>query len=160
LIQIGLEGTDGYRKSEAEFFSNRNFNIHYQELEPKISLQPNTSFRASLMFKYTEKNNSLDLGGEKAISRNAGAEIRYNILSKGSLLLNTNYIVNSFTGTNNTTLAFEMLDGLQAGQNITWSLSYQRNLGNNMQLNLSYNGRTAQSSPTIHTGGVQVRAFF
>jgi hypothetical protein len=160
LIQIGLEGTDGYRKSEAEFFSNRNFNIHYQELEPKISLQPNTSFRASLMFKYTEKNNSLDLGGEKAISRNAGVEIRYNILSKGSLLLNTNYIVNSFTRTNNSTLAFEMLDGLQAGKNIIWSVSYQRNLSNNMQLNLSYNGRTAESSPTIHTGGVQVRAFF
>ncbi len=160
LIQIGLEGTDGYRKSEAEFFANRNFNIHYQELEPKISLQPNTAFRASLMFKYIEKQNSLDLGGEKAISRNAGAEIRYNILSKGSLLLNTNYIVNSFSGLPNTTLAFEMLDGLQAGQNITWSLSYQRNLGNNMQLNLSYNGRTAESSPTVHTGGVQVRAFF
>jgi hypothetical protein len=160
LIQIGLEGTDGYRKSEAEFFANRNFNIHYKETEPKISLQPNTAFRASLLFKYIEKQNSLNLGGEKAISRNAGAEIRYTVLSKGSLLLNTNYIVNSFTGAENTTLAFEMLDGLQAGKNVTWSVSYQRNLGNNMQLNLSYNGRTAESAPTIHTGGVQVRAFF
>ncbi|MBA3901509.1 MAG: hypothetical protein H0X62_15115, partial [Bacteroidetes bacterium] len=86
--------------------------------------------------------------------------IKYSILDKGNLLFNLNYIVNEFNEAENTLLAFEMLEGLQIGNNITWSLSYQRNLANNMQINLNYTGRTSDAAPTVHTGGVQVRAFF
>jgi hypothetical protein len=36
----------------------------------------------------------------------------------------------------------------------------QRTLGNNLQLNLSYNGRKSEAIKAVHTGNVQVRAFF
>jgi hypothetical protein len=60
----------------------------------------------------------------------------------------------------NSTLGFEMLEGLATGDNYTWSLTYQRTLSNNMQINLNYDGRKTPLSKIIHTGGIQVRAFF
>ncbi len=53
-----------------------------------------------------------------------------------------------------------MLEGLQEGANMTWELTNQQNLSKHMQLSVSYNGRHSEDIPIIHTGGVQVRAFF
>jgi hypothetical protein len=53
-----------------------------------------------------------------------------------------------------------MLEGLLPGRNYVWNLTWQRTLVNNMQLNLSYDGRKSGEGKIIHTGGLQVRAFF
>jgi hypothetical protein len=53
-----------------------------------------------------------------------------------------------------------MLDGLVPGNNVTWNIGYQRTLANNMQVNFNYDARKTEGNKTIHTGGVQVRAFF
>ncbi|MDQ3190034.1 MAG: hypothetical protein M3Q58_00410 [Bacteroidota bacterium] len=160
IFALNLATTIGVKTSESEFLTNRNFEINYSEIEPRFVYQPNTNFRISLIYKYLEKINSPDLGGEKAFTHNMGSEIKYSVLSKGNLLVNLNYIINEFNAPSNTLMAFEMLEGLQVGQNITWSISYQRNLSANMQLSLNYTGRTSEDLPAVHTGGVQVRAFF
>jgi hypothetical protein len=53
-----------------------------------------------------------------------------------------------------------MLDGLKKGKNYTWTASWQQPLSKNLQLSLSYNGRKSENNKIIHSGGVQVRAFF
>jgi hypothetical protein len=53
-----------------------------------------------------------------------------------------------------------MLEGLQAGQNLTWRLLLQKNLTQFLDINLNYQGRKSQSSQTIHTGNIQLRAYF
>jgi len=66
----------------------------------------------------------------------------------------------TYNGETNTSLANEMLSGLKPGTNVTWSLSIQRNLSNNLQVDITYNGRRSEGVPIIHVGGAQVRAFF
>ena len=46
------------------------------------------------------------------------------------------------------------------GSNLTWSVNFQRQLANGLQINLNYNARKSQDAEIIHTGGVQLRAFF
>ena len=157
---LSLLTANGEKSSISEFFNNRNFEIKSVEIEPKFTFQPNAKFRVSLMYVYEEKSNSEFFGGEDLVSQKAGTEIRYNLASKGSFRAGFNYIQNKFTITNNASLAYEMLEGLQQGSNITWELTYQQNLSKHMQLSLNYNGRKSEDTPTIHTGGVQVRAFF
>jgi hypothetical protein len=53
-----------------------------------------------------------------------------------------------------------MLEGLKPGRNYTWSISIQRTLGANMQLNFIYDGRASEGNPVVHTGNMQVRVFF
>ncbi len=150
----------GKRSTSSDFLTNRNYNIDYITAETKFSYQPGTTFRVSVKGEYTEKKNDQDLGGELAEIQDYGTELKYNVVSKGSFLATFNFINIAYNGLTNTSLAFEMLNALQVGKNYTWGLSFQRNLANNMQLSVNYSGRQSEDAPTIHTGGVQVRAFF
>ena len=82
------------------------------------------------------------------------------MLSKGSLLFKVTYIKIKYNSIENTPVAYEMLEGLKAGNNATWSVSYQRNLSGNLQLTLNYEGRKSQNVNMVHVGSVQLRAYF
>ena len=53
-----------------------------------------------------------------------------------------------------------MLGGLQPGKNFTWSLYAQKKILSYLDLNLNYSGRATNSSDTIHTGSIQLKAYF
>lgn len=144
----------------SEFFANRNFDLKINEVEPGFSFQPSAKMKISALFNYKEKTNLPIFGGEKSITKKGGLELRFNIAAKGSLRAMYNYIDNTFSETDNVSLEFEMLEGLQRGVNNTWEVTFQQNLSKYMQLSLNYNGRKSENSKVIHTGGVQVRAFF
>lgn len=160
VYTITLLGANGIKTNLSEFFSNRNYYLNIYEIEPKFSVQPSVKFRASVFYNLEQKINDTIYGGEELISQTLGTELRYNVASKGSFRATFSYIKNEFTLTNNSALAYEMMEGLQPGTNMTWELNYQQNLSQHMQLSLNYNGRVSNDSPVIHTGGVQVRAFF
>lgn len=154
------EAEVGTRTASSDFLNGHNYDIDYVEVRPKLTYQPGTKFRVSLTGRVSGKDNDSEMGGERAEISDVGMELRYNEVGKGSLLMNFNYINISYTGLANTSLAFEMLESLKTGQNYTWGISYQRQLGQNLQMNLNYSGRQTPDNPMIHTGGVQVRAFF
>lgn len=166
---LGLEsrGEQGAKvsKSNAVVLSSRNYNIFYQQVEPKLNIQPGTLWRLSLLFNYKEQKNRISknangIGGEKSIVRKTGLEFTLSTPEKGSLFVNGNLIQIYYSGLPESPVGFEMLDGLQPGLNATWGVSYQRTLSNNLQLSLNYNGRQSPGLNMIHTGGVQARAFF
>jgi len=157
--------TDGDKVNKSDVFSSRNFDINYFSVEPEIAFQPNTKIRVSLFYNYTEKKNSPNpddetLGDELAINQTIGTDVKFNSVGKGSFLMNFSFIQNRYNGETSSSLAFEMLEGLQPGQNATWSVSYLRTIAKNLQLSLNYNGRKSKDINMIHAGGVQVRAFF
>lgn len=157
---LNLVSGDGVKSNRSEFFTNRNFLITLKKMQPKITFQPGTSYRVAVSYEYAEKNNHMDYGGEKSVQQKMGLEVRVNAVEKGSLLSNVNFISINYNGATNSSLAFEMLEGLLPGNNITWTVSYQQTLANNLQVSLNYNGRTAEKTKAVHSGGVQVRAFF
>lgn len=157
---VVLEQEVGERISNSNVIDGRNFDIEYFNLKQTLSYQPGTTFRLSFINDYSEKTNSAALGGEKAQLIDLGLEGRFNKIEAGSIFGQFNYIMIDYTGNANNSLAYEMLDGLQNGNNITWAAGVERTLGKNLQLSLSYNGRKSSDIPSIHTGNVQVRAFF
>ncbi len=166
---LGLEsrGEQGSKiaRSNAVVLSSRNYNIFYQQIEPKLNIQPGTLWRISVLFNYKEQSNraqenAAGIGGEKSIVRKSGLEFTLSTPEKGSLFINGNLIQINYSGLPESPVGFEMLDGLQPGLNATWGVSYQRTLSNNLQLSINYNGRQSPRLNMIHTGGVQARAFF
>ena len=67
---------------------------------------------------------------------------------------------NKFTGNELSPVAFQMLEGLQPGENLTWRLLVQKNLTDYLDININYQGRKSETSQAIHTGSIQLRAFF
>lgn len=155
-----LEQETGTRLSGSDFLEGRNYSIDYISLKPTFSYQPSTSFRANLSGTYTSKENDPNLGGEEAEIVDFGADLRLSKIEKGTYFVQINYITIDYVGAVNNSLSYEMLEGLQNGQNITWAAGVQRNLGQNLQLSLTYNGRKSEDTRSVHTGNVQVRAFF
>ena len=82
------------------------------------------------------------------------------MLSKGSLLTKINFVNIKYNSTDQSSVAYEMLEGLKTGNNATWSLSYQKNLSGNLQLTLNYEGRKSKEISPVHVGSVQLRAYF
>lgn len=156
---LRLNGTLGRKKNRSDYAANRNYFIEYVELAPIFAYQPGSAFRIALNTKFTEKKNNSEIN-EKATLRDIGIDVRLNQAQKGSFNLRLNYINISYNALLNSSIAFEMLQGLKTGNNFTWGLSYQRKIAKNLQLNFNYNGRKSEATQTIHAGGMELRAFF
>ena len=148
----------GKKEHKSEYFESKNYNIDYLNNNVELSYQPGVKYRISFNYKYSEKQNKL--GFEKSSSNDFGVEFRFNVVNKGNLTSKINFIQIKYNDNTSTPIAYEMLEGLYPGNNGTWSVLYQRNLSNYLQLTLNYTGRVSEDVPIIHTGSVQLRAFF
>jgi hypothetical protein len=155
-----VEAERGTVSNGSDLLTGRTYRVAQDGLKPRITWQPNTSVRAIASFKYTDKKNRPEFGGERALIADFGAEFRYNTAGKGSILVTANRVSIRFNGEPNSPIGNELLSGLKPGTNLTWSLGIQRNLSNNLQVDLTYNGRRSEGVPIVHVGGAQVRAFF
>ena len=160
IYQLNLEGKQGRKGSGAEFYSNRNYQISYNSIKPSITYLQGSGVKIKLFFEQTSKSNQLELGGESNLSKKFGSEINVRKVGKGSMIISGSYLINEYDGDVNSPISFQILEGLQPGRNGLWEVTYQRTIAKYLQLNLRYNGRVSESDPVIHTGSVQVRAFF
>ena len=160
LFLLENEGKLGRKVSAADYISTRDYDLDYYSLGPRFTFQPGVSFRTAIYYGYTEKKNNPLNGGELGIQHKIGSEVRFNKVGKGSITLEMNFLQLSYDGAIENSLAYEMLEGLQPGNNGTWQASYQRTIGKYLQLDLSYNGRSSEEVKPIHAGTVRVRAYF
>ena len=159
-FMLNSQLTKEIKKNSSTYMTNRNYDIENIEINNRISFQPNTLFRVAINGRYSEKRNSIEYGNEKAFINDIGLELRRSKRDKG-LLNGELHLVNiNYNGESSSTIGFEMLEGLQLGKNITWKLGFQKNMSNNIQISINYNGRKSEENRAIHTGSMQMRAFF
>lgn len=151
---------NGIKGLSSQLFTERNYKIEYFSFQPELGYQFNSDFKTTLTLNLKHQKNGSEYGGEKTFNTKIGTILRYNVIKKGTISAQLNFINNKFDGESNTAVAYELLDGLQSGSNVTWSVGFQRTISNGIQLNFNYEGRKSNSVKTIHTGGVQVRAYF
>jgi len=138
--------------------ASKNYNLELINNEANLSFQPDVNMQFSLIHQYLQKTNSTGL--EQSKSNKIGVEFRYSSKKEANLSASVNYINIVFNADGNSSLAYEMLEGLTAGNNITWVMMFQKNLANNLQLIVNYNGRKSGENKIVHSGGMQLRAFF
>ena len=148
------------KSNASTYMQNRNFNIENKEIFNRLSFQPNTMFRIAVNARYSEKSNDVEYGNEKAFLKDLGIELRESKRDKGLFNAELHFVNINYNGESNSTIGFEMLEGLQPGSNVTWKISFQKKMSNNIQFSLSYNGRKSEENRAIHTGSMQMRAFF
>lgn len=139
-------------------FNNRNFSINSFSIEPKISYTYLTMFRLQTSYRFSKKNNKEMYGGEEAINNIIMAEAKYNAVNTTSLMARLTLNNINYTGNNASTISYIMLDALVPGKNYLWNLELTKRLGNNLELNISYEGRKPGDNKTIHIGRAGIRA--
>lgn len=156
-FSIEAAGQMGTKLANADYTSGRNFDINYHYIKPSFIIQPSTSFRFSIDTRYSEKFN---VDGESSYVGEAGFQVKYNQANKGSFQAGMAYIAINYNGNENSALGFEMLESLKPGNNYTWNAGYQRSVSKNLQISIQYTGRKTETNKAIHSGGMEVRAFF
>jgi len=79
---------------------------------------------------------------------------------KAALSGEVNFFSNTFEGNANSPVGYQMMEGLQPGKNFTWNILAQKKIIKFLDLNFSYFGRKTETSKTVHTGSVQLKAYF
>lgn len=153
------EFKNGEKKALSEAASERNFTIDYFSVRPEFGIQYSTELRWSLSYLFLTQKNKLP-SAEESIQHKLSAELKYNAGGKSSIQTQFNFIYNDFTGNSNSAIAYELLEALQPGRNLTWSANWQKNIGPSLQISVLYDGRSSVGSKTIHAGSMQARAFF
>jgi hypothetical protein len=157
LLNFGSKTIDSEMSSEN--YSARNYLLKGYQLAPKISYLFSKNASWDLFYEYQSKKNNLGSLETLAQSR-FGTSFTYS--SEKKLTMNGEFSIyeNGFVGSGLTPVAYEMLEGLQPGSNSTWRLLIQKNLTDYLDINLNYQGRKSENSNAIHTGNVQLRAYF
>ena len=125
----------------------------------KISYLLNNQTRFELFYQFSNKANSLG-AMETLDHQNLGFSFSYANTEKISINGEFNYINNDFTGSAFSPVAYQILEGLQPGVNFTWRLLFQKRITKYLDANVSYFGRDSKNTNTIHSGSIQLRAYF
>lgn len=159
---ITVDTRVGNKFNEAENFETRNFNIRFLETEPTLNLQLSRKARLSFGYSYKRKNNQTTLV-EMQAKVNAHSLIssaKVNLKDRNNLLVRLELASIEQTGSAGFSGDYELREGLQPGFNAIWQGFLTVYVMGNVELGLTYDGRASRGNSTVHTGRVQVRAFF
>lgn len=152
----------GNKRSEAELFPSRNFNLQFVETAPQINFQLSRKLRLTGGYTYKFKKNitaSQEVDTRINMHKFA-ASSRWNITERNNISGRLEFIHINQKGEATFSGQYELREGLQTGANAIWQLLTSYYLLENVELSINYDGRVSTEKSVIHTGRMQIRAFF
>ena len=146
-------------ESFSENFSSKNFNIDEFRINPKLSYLLNDKVRFDAFYQFTNKDNTIG-SLETLTQQKYGVSFTLTDTQNAAISGEINFFSNDFEGNANSPVGYQMMEGLQPGKNFTWNLLAQKKITQFLDLNLNYFGRKTETSKTIHTGTIQLKAYF
>lgn len=156
---INLLSTVEQNESSSENFTSKNFNIDEFRINPKLSYLLNDNVKFDAFYQYKNKDNTIG-NLETLKQQKYGVSFALSNSQKAAISGEVNYFSNDFKGNSNSPVGYQMMEGLQPGKNFTWNLLAQKKITQFLDLNLNYFGRKTETSKTIHTGTIQLKAYF
>jgi hypothetical protein len=148
----------GIQSRYNEFPKSGNYEISYTKAQLELQYAGLKNQESRLIFSLDNKKNRLF--SESLISYRADLKYLATKLGKNTLSGELSYIHNNFEGNTRSPAAYEMMQGLKDGNNVSWSISIQTEITEYLQLNLMYSGRKSDEAESIHTGNLSIRALF
>lgn len=144
------------KKRFAQAFTNRNYNIEEYAFKQSYVFEWARQKQWTTSLFYANKDNVSGNETLKMLDVNTRLDIK--LKTNQFFNLSLSYVNNNFTGDQETSVGYEMLEGLKDGNNIICILGWQKKLNKSMSLVLNYQGRKSQGIQMIHTGQIQIRA--
>jgi len=156
---INLQTNFEKNSNKSDNFISKNYLLKQFLINPKVSYLLDNNKQFDLFYQFIEKSNLIQ-NLENLEQHRLGVSAVFTQNQKAAINIEFNYFSNQFKGTQNTPVSYQMMEGLQIGNNYTWSLIMQKRLTKYLDLNINYFGRKSDISRTIHTGTVQLKAYF
>lgn len=141
-------------------FRSRTFSITAWGNRYALSYQPSDQLLLTASHQVRSAEGLSTQGSLLLVQQNSGLECTYNAAETLSFEARLNYIFNGFKGDARSPAGYDLLQALQPGRNATVDLTLRRTLLKNIVISLNYAGRFGRQSFAVHTGNVQIKAFF
>lgn len=163
-VTFNLNGTQGSRSFKSPIADGRTYKIEYNGVEPNFVFLYSNRFRLTTAYKFENRSNQKQFGGEQANVHSLSLETKWSTPSVGNLLARASYNNINYSGTANTPLSYVMLESLAKGNNWLWYLNWTTRLSKTIEFSIEYDGRKvgkgsgATNQKAIHTGSMSLRA--
>ncbi|PAM92553.1 hypothetical protein B4N84_22875 [Flavobacterium sp. IR1] len=143
----------------SEDFIEKNYDLQGYQIAPKISYLFSKNTSLDFFYEFQSKENQIG-DSETLLQNRIGTSFSFAGDKKVTINGEFSFYQNKFSGNEFSSVGFQMLEGLQQGQNLVWKLLLQKNITQFLDVNVNYQGRKSETGNTIHTGNVQLRAYF
>jgi len=157
-MDIVLNARKGIRGNRSQFFDDRNYELSQFEAGPELNVILKDKFRLTGLYQLLLQENTS--GAERFTSHKLSIESVWRRNRSSDIRAQLSMIQIDYSTLGNIPIDFAILQGLQNGSNLLWSLQFNIRLNESLILTVQYNGRNTGEAKTIHTGSAQVRANF
>lgn len=157
-MDIVINGRRGIRGNRSQYFADRNYNLSQYDISSELNAIIKDRFRVTGVYQFLSQKNTL--GDERLTSQKISVESVWRRTSSSDLRGSLSLVEINYSSSGHNAVDFAILQGLQNGTNLLWSLQFNTRLNVSLILTLQYNGRHTGDAKTIHTGNAQVRANF
>ncbi|MEW5674719.1 hypothetical protein ABGT15_00210 [Flavobacterium enshiense] len=154
-----INGKTLFSETTTENYASRNYRIEGFMVGPKISYLFSKNASWDIFYEYQQKENKIG-NAENLNQQRLGTSFTYSGQKQFTINGEFSFYENQYEGNPLSPVAFQMLEGLQPGQNLTWRLLVQKNITQYLDVNVTYQGRKSETSQAIHNGSIQLRAYF
>ncbi len=144
--------------TNSENYLSKNYQLRSQEIIENLDFVQVQKSKISIFYHLKNKNNIL--GNEKLTMYRLGAKYFYQDKKQNTFHTSLQLIKNKMSGSLNTPVAFQMLEGLQKGNNLVFMALYRQKISRYLEMNLQYNMRLSEANPAVHTGGISLKMLF
>lgn len=144
-------------KENKSVFESRAFAIELieSELRNRTEIGAKSSLDISLSYATGREKQQ----GSELVRKAASIAFQTSAEAFGNLELQFSYVNNDLEGASNNLANFELLEGLNANNNLLWSLLLNKELREKLRMAIQYHGRTGTDG-IIHTGNLSFSLFF
>ncbi len=152
------------KNSKSTYLNTRVYDIDGIENDVNVALQQSNKLRFSVGYVRSDKKGFSELFSPTLKSNEFNFETKVRQVSNRSITANFRYVRMNFQssveGSENSPLAYDLLQALRPGNNLLWKFNIQQRLSNGLNLVFIYEGRKSDQQPIVHTGNMQVSALF
>jgi hypothetical protein len=156
---LSLGGKTSSTNLFSENYGAKNYEIKVGQWMPKVAYLFSKNASLDLFYEFQSKSNQI-ANFESLAQHRIGTSFTYSNEKQFTINGECSFYDNQFQGNALSPVAYQMLEGLQAGKNGTWRLLIQKNITKFLDVNLNYLGRKSTEAKFIHTGSIQLRAYF
>lgn len=145
-------------RNQSAMMPSRCYTILQHTVSGNVQLQFSDAYFASVHYAWGYKQNTE--GEEYVRTHDLKATFNYKMLKRGVLSATLQYVDIRGVVSGESSVSYQLLNGLSVGQNVLWGVDYQCSITDFLQISLQYEGRKAQNKRAIHTGGLSLKAHF
>jgi hypothetical protein len=157
-MDIVINARRGQKENISQFFSDRSYIIDQFEAGPELNVILKDKFRVTGLYQLLIQDNSS--GPERFTSHKLSIESVWRRNTNSDIRAQLSLVQIEYLSSGNHAIDFALLQGLQNGSNLLWTVQFNTRLTQSLFLTIQYNGRDTGEAKTIHTGSAQVRASF